>query len=405
MGSQKMKYKAEFRDSPTIIFFTGSAIIIFILNIFYGVTINWMMAITLGLFISIAVLNYLYEKNVPGKLKVEILDKEIRKYKGQDDILKIKVTQQGYMPLLSASMVLYAGDDIRFHHDISTGIRNHSETKVAFTVLPKHSVIIEIPFTAHSRGVSKIVKSEILIPKLFGFDSLKLRQTGKIEHEIIIYPDRLAIKNSDMKNQMTQGLFMQNNALFPDPLISSGTRDYMTHDNIRDINWKATARTGELKTKIHQKTTRISWMILINLRSENTYAPPENIEEIFEKTAYITGRATEEDIPYRIMTNMATFDKDKFFKLNESSGKLHYKKTLEALAKIKTLTFTMSFDRFLRHVLLHEELPTHIIFTGKADSLIDDELKVFKAKGAKVFQLDELGVTPYGASDSKGAAK
>ncbi|WP_411843232.1 DUF58 domain-containing protein [Salinicoccus sp. HZC-1] len=390
-----MGFKTDFKDSKAMTFFIGAAAILFIINIFYSINLNRMIAVSLGLFISFALLNYLYEKNISKRLSIEVLNKEIRMYKNQIDVIRIKITQDGILPILDGQISLSAGDDIRFDHDISTGIRQHTITAIKFTVMPKSSIILEVPFRADSRGVSKIFKSEIRIPQIFGFDSIDLKQKGKIDHEIIIYPDRYAVHNEEMKNQMAQGTFMQKNALFSDPLMTTGTRGYLPRDNMRDIHWKASARTGELQTRIYEKTTKISWMILINLRSENSYAPPKNIEEIFEKLAFITARATQADIPYRIITNMVTFENHSFFRLDEGAGKLHYKRTLESLARLNTVTYTLDFERLLRHVQLHEETPTHIIFTGIADDAIKKELSAFNKKGASIFQLNDFGIVPF----------
>ncbi len=390
-----MKFKTDFKDSKTITFFLGCVFVLFILNIFYGINMNSLIAVSLGLFISFAALNYFYEKYIAKKLTVEILNKEIRMYKNQNDIIRIKITQDGLLPILDGRMTLFAGDDIRFDNDLSTGLRNQTITGISFTVMPKSSIIVEVPFQGYSRGVSKIVKSKINIPQIFGFDTIDLIQTGKINHEIIVYPDRYAIHNTGMDNQMTQGRFVQRDALFSDPLMTTGTREYTPEDSMRDIHWKASARTGELQTRLYEKTNKITWMILINLRSENSYAPPNNIEEIFEKLAFVTGSATEAGIPYKIITNMVRMDNRSFFRLDESTGRLHYKHTLESLARINTVTYTLSFERLLGHVQLHEDVPTHIIFTGNAAPSITSELSALEAKGSSIFQMDDRGITSF----------
>lgn len=390
-----MKFKLDFSDSKTMNFFIGAVIILFLLNIFYGIHLNRLVAISLGLFISFALLNYLYERNVAKKLRFEIIDKEIRMFKNQNNVLRIRISQDGLMPVLAGRLTVSAGDDIRFQHDISTGVRQHTITAVTFTVMPKSQTLIEIPFRGCSRGVSKIVRSEIKIPRIFGFGSIDLKQYGKTSHEIIIYPDRHAVHNKETENRMLPGEFTERNALFSDPLLTNGTRVYLPGDRMRDIHWKASAKTGELQTRLYDKMTRISWLILINLRSENSYAPPGNIETIFEKIAFATGTAAEEGVPYKIITNMVMLDNRSFFSIEESTGRLHYRRTLEALARTDTVTYTLSFERLLKHVQMYEKTPTHVIFTGVAHDSISNLLSVFEAKGANVFQLDDHGIVPF----------
>src|SRR5699024_1456160 len=108
-----MKFKLDFSDSKTMNFFIGAVIILFILNIFYGIHLNRLVAISLGLFISFALLNYLYERNVAKKLRFEIIDKEIRMFKNQNNVLRIRISQDGLMPVLAGRLTVSAGDDIR----------------------------------------------------------------------------------------------------------------------------------------------------------------------------------------------------------------------------------------------------------------------------------------------------
>lgn len=397
-----MKYKVKHTESSLYLSLMVIVFILILAHSFYARELNIYLVLIIALLLTVFIFNYIYEKRVATHLTVEIIDKEIRKYKGQSGVLRLCIRQNGIMPVLGADITVTCGDDIQFKEDYSLKIRNQSETKSVFSVFQKSESIVELPFTAANRGTAKISKSVIRIPRLFGFGSIILESTGRSNHEIIIYPDYLAFHTKELRTQMKQGAFAANHSLFSDPLLTQGTRDYESMDNIRDIHWKLSAKNGELRTKIYEQTTDISWMILINLRSEKTYAPPSNIEEIFEKIAFLTHYATEKGIPYELISNMKTFDSSHFFKLKKSSGKVHYKNTLETLARIKAVTFTISFDNFLRHVAHHESIPTHIIFTGKTDPLITEELAYFSRKGASLYQLDEHGLEKYDPSGKRG---
>ncbi len=404
MEWQEMKFKADFKDSKAMSFFIGAAIILFLLNVFYTIDLNAMLIASLGLFISFALLNHLYETHMPKKLKIEIMDKEMRMYKGQEGKMRIKIVQEGLLPILEGRLTITARDNIRFDEEHNNGTRHHTMTSVRFTVMPRSSTVIEIPFVGHARGVSKIIGARMEIPRIFGFSTFELKQSGTVNHEIIVYPDRYATHNDQMATPPIQGSFQQKNALFNDPMLTTGTREYLPQDSMRDIHWKASARTGGLQTKRYEKTTKVTWMILINLQSDVSYMPPENIETIFEKIAFITSQAAENGIPYKIISNMVTFDNRSFFSLEEGSGARHYKRTLEALSRINTVTYTVPFERFLKHVRLHEEIPAHVIFTGKADAAIEAELSMFRAKGAHIFQLDTHGVAPFEAHGVRGVS-
>lgn len=311
--------------------------------------------------------------------------------------MEIEVRNEGWLPILNAAFKLTAGDDIKFEKDTSLKTRYQTETITFFTVMPKSSTILKVPFRARKRGVSKIIRTEIEVPRIFGFGSLLLVQTNRSLNEILVYPEQLHTPPFDTRSKMIQGLFIQRKALFNDPMLTIGTREYHQSDSMRDVHWKASARTGELQTRIYEKTTHLSWMILINLRSEKNYAPPADIEESIEKIAYLTSRAAELQIPYSLYTNLSSFDSYTFLGRGEGSGGLHYRSTLETLARINTLSFTLSFDRLLNHMYLRREMPSHLLFTGRTDPSIEEMLLLFRAKGVQIFQIDDSGVSPYNA--------
>ena len=405
MGSHGMKYRVVHTDSKieALLFFIIAVMIIF--NLLFTVNLNGWLQLIIGIVIAMTILNLIYEKYVTVRLTAEILPKQIRKYKGQDGTVQFKIIQRGWLPILSARIHISAGDDIKFHNDQALKIRNVTESTFMFTVFPRKSTVIEVPFEAKNRGTSKIINTKISIPRLYGFDDILLEQVGHSNHEILVYPDRYALHNQPLKTKIEQGLYLEKNTLFHDPLLANGSRPYERTDSLRDVHWKLSARSGELMTKEYERTTRMSWLFLINLRSEKSFAPPNNIEIIFEKLAYIFGEITKQNIPFKLMANMRTFDQHHFYTIPESSGTLHYRTTLEALARIKTVTYTISFDRFLKFVQQTEKTPTHIIFTGEVDALMVKELQMYIDRGTVIYQLNEHGLEPFKLSALQGGGK
>lgn len=391
-----MRYKYDYSETQIASLFTVIASVLIIFDIFYAATLNIYVVFILGVLLSAMGLNKFYERNVMKHLQVDIINDEVRHYKGESGVLKIRIAQKGIMPILSAELTVTAGNDIKFFSDQALKIRQQTETTAVFTVLPKSETVIEIPYTAAKRGVSYIVESRISIPRIFGFGHMDLRQIGSAKHEIMIYPDKFAVHNEPIKFKIAQGLFKNNESLYNDPLLTLGNREYMEMDSFRDINWKQSARMGELQSKIYEKTTYTEWLILVNLRSESVFAPPKNIERIFEKLSFLTGEIAKEEITYSLIANMKTFDKGSYFRIDELNGLRSYRPVLEALSKIKTVTFTIAFERFLNHVRLYEKVPTHIIFTGETDTLIDRELEYFLHRGITIYQLNDKGLERYG---------
>jgi len=59
--------------------------------------------------------------------------------------------------------------------------------------------------------------------------------------------------------------------LLEDPLRTAGVREYVAGDDPRRIHWKATARAGELRSKIYEPSSQYRLLILLDI---NTYLEP-----------------------------------------------------------------------------------------------------------------------------------
>src|SRR5690625_477306 len=194
-----MKYKYDYKESSVAVFFTVLITLMIIINTFYAATLNIYIVILMSILISSALLNSVYERSVMKNLSVEVLNDEVRHYKGESGVLEIRIAQGGIMPVLGGRLKVTAGDDIKFINDQALKIRQQTETIAFFTVLPKRVTIVEIPYVAANRGVSKIVSSHMKIPRIFSFGHMDLKQIGAPQHEIIIYPDKYAVHNEPLK--------------------------------------------------------------------------------------------------------------------------------------------------------------------------------------------------------------
>src|SRR5699024_7707844 len=110
-------------------------------------------------------------------------------------------------------------------------------------------------------------------------------------------------------------------------------------------------------------------------------------------------------IPFKRMAKMKSFDQDHFYTITDTPGKSHYKITLEALARIKTATYTTNVDQFLKFVPQPDKTPSHTTFIGEMDPLFARELRMYIDRGTVIYQLNEHGLEPFKLSALKGAER
>jgi uncharacterized protein (DUF58 family) len=82
---------------------------------------------------------------------------------------------------------------------------------------------------------------------------------------IVVYPRIYAMQELGLPAKEPFGELNIRRSLFTDPIKTRGIRDYQPQDRFRDVHWKATARRGELQTKVYDPSTGMTLAIFLNV--------------------------------------------------------------------------------------------------------------------------------------------
>jgi hypothetical protein len=89
------------------------------------------------------------------------------------------------------------------------------------------------------------------------------------EFEFIVYPQILPIEAFLPEPVTYSGDNFVRRFILEDYFFPSGVRDYITGDNTRHIDWKQTARMGQLKVRTYDYTSQEAVSILLNLQQSS----------------------------------------------------------------------------------------------------------------------------------------
>jgi uncharacterized protein (DUF58 family) len=82
---------------------------------------------------------------------------------------------------------------------------------------------------------------------------------------IVVYPNIWPLDTLQLPARELFGELKVRRSLFTDPIKTQGVRDYQPQDRFRDVHWKATARRGELQTKIYDPTSSMTVVTFLNV--------------------------------------------------------------------------------------------------------------------------------------------
>lgn len=113
-----------------------------------------------------------------------------------------------------------------------------------------------------------------------------------------------------------------------------GIRDYAQTDSMRKINWKATARTGELKVNQYHDSSSQRLTIFLNVSQSGILRYYDLIEESIRICRNVIEEFVQKGIPVRIISNGVDKVTGQEIFLREGAGLSHIDTCLKELARM-----------------------------------------------------------------------
>ncbi len=137
---------------------------------------------------------------------------------------------------------------------------------------------------------------------------MKTRQMS-LDCALDVYPRLLSEDELDTPSTRWQGELAVKRWIMPDPFLVSGIRDYRAGDPLRDVHWRASARTGTLQVKTRDYTADPRMLVVLNVQaSEEQWGDlmdyeQEGIEQGVRIAATLCQRALDAGVEAGFATN------------------------------------------------------------------------------------------------------
>jgi uncharacterized protein (DUF58 family) len=101
-------------------------------------------------------------------------------------------------------------------------------------------------------------------------DLFGLHRRFRVETEpayLLVYPRVVPLTGYDIESRRPIGDVRMTHRLFEDPTRIAGVRPYEAGDPLNRVHWRATARTGQLHSKVHEPSTLSGATVLLDLHA------------------------------------------------------------------------------------------------------------------------------------------
>ena len=207
----------------------------------------------------------LYARYWCNGLSVEIEFQERFLYEGDTSAMKEIVVNDKFLPLPALEIRFSSNRNLEFLSEASanTNSTDRSYKRDVFSFLFHQRIERTLPFIAHKRGFYEIFDVSITGYDFF-FRSGHYAETHQ-DTVLYVYPRQVDTYRIALLCQAVSGMLLSRSRLYPDPFEFSGIREYRREDPMNHINWKASARTGNLMVNQFDSTTSISLSILFDI--------------------------------------------------------------------------------------------------------------------------------------------
>ena len=177
------------------------------------------------------------------------------------------ISNEKRLPLPCVNLKFQVDRELEFPGtDTNSSVSDLAYRNDVFSFLANQRITRRIPVKCNHRGVFKISGVQLTFagPFMNEINVLKVGSTC----EITVYPKTVDSKRFSFIRSRISGEAECKKYMLEDPFVFRGIRDYTSNDSLKNVNWKATARTDNLCVNEYNESVSRNVCILLNLEDD-----------------------------------------------------------------------------------------------------------------------------------------
>jgi uncharacterized protein (DUF58 family) len=181
-----------------------------------------------------------------------------RAFHGEVVQASLVVANQGRWPVLW----------LKLHESLPLDLHVPNFEQRVVSLASKERTTLEYPLKCQRRGYYRLGPLSLLTGDYF--DLTSRREAVWPAEPFIVYPRVVPLSRlaQSIPSQLPFGNLASQRRIFEDPSRFFGVRDYRPGDSLRQINWKSSARAGQLQVKRFQPAIALNTMLILNLNDD-----------------------------------------------------------------------------------------------------------------------------------------
>ncbi|MCI9337572.1 MAG: DUF58 domain-containing protein [Lachnospiraceae bacterium] len=197
-------------------------------------------------------------------------------FEGEQGELKEIIENRKRLPLSMLKVKFKTDRHLLFGNEKGSRTTDQYYRNDVFRIGGGERVTRTLKFSGGKRGYYTIDEISLVASDLFFLSQLVADQPVKAE--LYVYPK--PYDSSQLRRSFVQlnGEMLTRRHLLEDPFEYRGIREYQPYDDMRSINWKATAKTGDFKVNQRNYTSLKSVRIFFNIEDDHILKREDAVE-------------------------------------------------------------------------------------------------------------------------------
>lgn len=231
-------------------------------------------------FFLVVIQMLLYKKYWAKNLHVSVTFRQNAIYEGDEGEIIEVIENRKRLPLPMLKVKFQTSKNLGFLDEKGSKTTDQYYRNDIFQVGGGEKITRTLHFIGKKRGYYRINNIDLVASDLFFLNEDSQNRTTS--QYMYVYPGIYREEEFRLSLQKLNGDILVKRHMLEDPFEYRGIREYQPFDDIRSVNWKATARTGQLKVNQKNYTAMQTIRIFLNLDDESIWKKDNEMEKAMQ---------------------------------------------------------------------------------------------------------------------------
>lgn len=324
----------------------------------------------IGVLLVVFIVNRVYKKNWTKALKMNVTFEDKNVLRGDKTNLILSVTNAKKLPLSMINTKFKLDPSFIFTNaDANSTKTDNVYRNDCFALGPNTKITRKVEILATKRGVYNLSEAQMVFSGIFMDEVNVLKQN--LTGFITVYPKAIDVDKIGIVKTRLEGDLNKRKYLFEDKFAFRGIREYNYNDNLKLVNWKASAKQGNLMVNEYDESMSKNVCILLNLEKDRELENLSLLESSIELAAGFVNKFTNQRANICLYSNGVDFVGEGEVSVELGSGISHLKAINTVLARIDASKEKRDFKEILNDLIIDESYVYVIIGANRQKDLVN----------------------------------